>query len=944
MSTSSVSRRVAQKEMRLFFGSPVAWLFLAMFAAVTLFIFFWVESWFARNIADVRPLFEWMPLLLIPLSAALTMRMWSEERRTGTLEHVLIQPAGIWRFVLGKFRACFSLLLLALLATLPLPVTASLMADLDWGPVGAGYLATALLGAAYLSIGLFVSSRTDNPIVSLIGTVAVCGLFYLLGSSTLTGFFDDRSGELLRLLGTGSRFESISRGVLDLRDLAWYLGLVAGFLALNVYSLERERWARDVRSARQRRWRLGIVLLLANLVLANVWLQRLPGLRLDVTEGRLYSISAPTRDLLARLEEPLLIRGYFSARTHPLLAPLVPQLRDLIEEYAIAGGDRVRVEFIDPAEHPELEQEANERYQMRATPLQVADRYQSALVNAWFHVLISYGDEFATLGFTDLIDVRTAGNAEAEVRLRNPEFDLTRAIRDVLHSYQLGGNLFQSLRQPVELVAYVSEETLLPQLLRNYKNTIVDQLEEQVAQSGGMFSYRFEQPEANGGELARQLGEDWGFRPMLSALGDEQEFWFYLTLEDGHQVVQLPTEEFDPADFGPMLDAGLKRFASGFTRTVALAAPELNEQMARYHLGAPTFTNLEQAITRDYSIRLEQLADGRVDPGADILAVVAPRELDSAALFAIDQFLMRGGTVILATSPFSVELTAGEMRLLDYSSGLDDWLAAHGISIGKSLVLDPQNAAFPTPIVRKVGEYEFRDVQMIDYPYFIDLRPPGLNPEHPVTANLPQLTMGWASPISASPPQGLRLTGLLHSSAAAWTSSEREIMPRLNGGDQPVFTPGAERQRLQLGVALEGRFQSWFAERKPPPLANDVAAEVRTVLERSPESARLIVFGSNDFMDDQMLNAVVAAAGTQYLSPLELFMNTLEWSLQDESLLQIRSRAHFNRTLPPMSRQAQRFVEYLNYGLAVAWLLLLAAVHGLRTLLRKRYYRRSLGL
>ena len=213
-----------------------------------------------------------------------------------------------------------------------------------------------------------------------------------------------------------------------------------------------------------------------------------------------------------------------------------------------------------------------------------------------------------------------------------------------------------------------------------------------------------------------------------------------------------------------------------------------------------------------------------------------------------------------------------------------------------------------------------------------------------MTANLPQLTMGWASPLRVDPPPGLRLTSLLRSSAAAWTSTGRDILPHRDGGDGPVFTPAGERGQVQLGVALEGRFRSWFAERKPPPLAHDAAAEVRTVLERSPESARLIVFAANDFMDDQMLNAVVAAAGTQYLGPLELFMNTLEWSLQDESLLQIRSRAHFNRTLPPMSRDAQRFVEYLNYGLAVAWLLLLAAVHGLRTLLRKRHYRRSLGL
>jgi ABC-2 type transport system permease protein len=122
MATNSVTRRIAQKEVRLFFSSPVAWLFLASFAVATLFIFFWVESFFARNIADIRPLFEWMPILLIFLCAALTMRMWSEERHSGTLEHVLTQPASLWHFVMGKFCACFALLLLALTSTLPLPI------------------------------------------------------------------------------------------------------------------------------------------------------------------------------------------------------------------------------------------------------------------------------------------------------------------------------------------------------------------------------------------------------------------------------------------------------------------------------------------------------------------------------------------------------------------------------------------------------------------------------------------------------------------------------------------------------------------------------------------------------------------------------------------------------------------------------------------------------
>ena len=166
---------------------------------------------------------------------------------TAPLEHVLTQPAALWRFVLGKFLACFTLLVLALISTIPLPITVSLIADLDWGPVLAWLCGNQSCWVLPISaVGLFVSARTDNPIVSLIGSVALCGLLYLLGSATLTGFFDDRTGETLRLLGSGARFDSITRGVLDLRDLFYYFSLTLAFLALNVFALEKERWARRV--------------------------------------------------------------------------------------------------------------------------------------------------------------------------------------------------------------------------------------------------------------------------------------------------------------------------------------------------------------------------------------------------------------------------------------------------------------------------------------------------------------------------------------------------------------------------------------------------------------------------------------------------------------------------------------------------------------------------
>lgn len=959
MATNSVVRRVAQKEIRLFFSSPVAWLFLATFAAATGFIFFWVESFFARNIADVRPLFEWMPIVLILLCASLTMRMWSDERQQGTLEHILTQPASLWQFVLGKFWACLVLLLIALVSTLPLPLTVALIANLDWGPVFGGYLATVLLGSTYLAIGLFISARTDNPIVSLIGTGVVCTLLYLVGSATFTGFFEDRNAEVLRLLGTGARFESIHRGVIDLRDLLYYASLTAGFLALNVYVLEKGRWARRAGTQRQRQWRTGTLLLLGNLVLANIWLSQLAAQRLDLTEGKLFSLSQATRSVLDEVEEPLLIRGYFSSQTHSLLAPLVPQLRDLLREYEIAGDGKVKVEFVNPGESPQAELEANTQYGIAATPFRIADRHQSSLVNAYFNILVSYGSEYKTLGFADLIEVHASPDATAEVKLRNPEYDISHAIKKVIFDYRSGGNLFEGVNKPVEFIGYVSADALLPKQLREYKQAILPQLELAQRSSDGKFSFRFIEPEAHDAAVAAQIVERWGFQPMSTPEADAEPFFFYLTLADSQQVVKLPTEDFNPATFRLILDSGLKRFAPGMTRIVALALPSANTRQT----DSLTFDNLERAIASDYSIRMEDLSDGSVTPEADILAVVAPHKLDEKSIFAIDQFLMRGGTVVLSTSSFTADFSGGDLRLKDRDSGLQQWLRHHGLDIAETVVLDENSSSFHVPTTRGAGDYEFRDVQLIEYPYFLDLRQPGLSPEHAATANLPQVTMAWASPITVERGTGRHVSALLRSSPQAWLSNSKDVMPKVDSsGRSTLRPPPAENETGQsqshhsiqnLGVVMEGRFTSMFADVSSP--SNGTGANVnatanpaapsrpRGLLERSPESARIVLFSSNDFISDKVLNSLVAASGTQYLGPLDLFRNTLDWALQDEQLLQIRSRAHFNRTLPPMERQAQLLIEYFNYGLALLWLAVLALITWLQRVLLRQRYRKGLN-
>jgi ABC-2 type transport system permease protein len=236
-------RTVALREMRAYFNSPIAYVFLLVFLFIVLFTFFNGQSFFARGRADLRGLFEPIPMLLLLLVPALTMRLWSEEEKQGTMEVLLTLPAKEHELVAGKFLASWSLLGVALALTLGLPLTVQSLGDLDWGPVVGGYLGSLLLGAAYLSVGQFISATTENQILAFILALVLCMGLYGLGTEAFTGLFPDSTGALLRSLGTGSRFESIARGVIDFRDLLYYTSITAFFLALSVTALRSKRWA-----------------------------------------------------------------------------------------------------------------------------------------------------------------------------------------------------------------------------------------------------------------------------------------------------------------------------------------------------------------------------------------------------------------------------------------------------------------------------------------------------------------------------------------------------------------------------------------------------------------------------------------------------------------------------------------------------------------------------
>lgn len=939
------SLKIAAKELTGFFASPAALLFLAAFLGATLFIFFWVATFFERDLADVRPLFQWMPILLIFLGAALTMRAWAEERRAGTLELLLTSPTTLTELVLGKFLGCLGLVLIALALTLALPISVAALGPLDWGPVIGGYAAAIALAAAYVAIGLWVSCRTDNQIVSLILTVIVTGALYLIGSDALTSLVGYRAGEWLHALSVGSRFASITRGVLDLRDLYYYLSITAAFLLLNRLSLEALRWAGNPSSRKHRGWYGVVGLLVLNVLAANLWLDQIGWVRLDLTSGKLYTLSDATRSYLRQLQEPLLIRGYFSAATHPLLAPLVPQLRDLLREYAVAGGSRVHVEFVDPHDDPKVEAEANSRYDIRPVPFQVSGKYQASVVNSYFDVLLAYGDQYQVLNFRDLIDVKERSETDISVELKNPEYGITSAIRKVLLSYQGSGGVFDTLRQPVTFTGYMSATQNLPAPLQQARTDLDAALAGIEDESGGKFKIVMHDPDSDRA-LAARLPKEFGFRPIVMSLTDTKPFWFYMTLSDeqGSEQVPLPAE-LDQTSFKSALEAAVKRLAPGFLKTVAVLNPPPADPSGA-HPGASgrSFSTLRKALADSARWLDTDLESGQVPADADLLMLLDPVALSAKQLFAVDQFLMQGGTVLVAAAPTDV-VVEQSIIARPLKSGLEDWLAAYGLSYSKGLVLDEQSGALPIPVQRDVGGFAVDEIELAKYPYIVDVRGRGLNAASPITSSLGQLDLPWAAPllIDSQRNQSRKVTELLRSSNRSWLSDSTDLMPDYRTYPDSGFAVGKHTGPQLLAVMVEGEFDSMFKD-KPSPLLPPAAADADQgprpttaahtgvkptfdrVIQHSPDSARLILLGSSAMLSDQAIRLIGESLGTDYTKPTEFVQNMVEWSLEDQGLLSIRGREHFARTLAPLSRQSQSFWEYLNYAaalgaLALIWLL-----------------------
>jgi ABC-2 type transport system permease protein len=221
---------IARRELSGYFASPVAFVFIVIFLLLSGFFTFMVAGFFERGQANLEAFFAWHPWLYLFLVPAVGMRMWSEERRLGTIELLLTMPVTPWQAIVGKFIASWAVIGIALALTFPVWITVNYLGNPDNGVIFASYLGSFLMGGAYLAITAMTSAMTRNQVVAFIVSVVLALFLILAGYPPVTNLLITWAKpwlvEGIAAFSVMTHFESIQKGVLDTRDLFYFLSLI----------------------------------------------------------------------------------------------------------------------------------------------------------------------------------------------------------------------------------------------------------------------------------------------------------------------------------------------------------------------------------------------------------------------------------------------------------------------------------------------------------------------------------------------------------------------------------------------------------------------------------------------------------------------------------------------------------------------------------------------
>jgi len=235
---------IAGRELGGYFATPVASVFIVIFLVLQGALTFNLGSFFDRGQADLNPFFTFIPWVFLLLVPAITMRLWAEERRLGTIELLLTLPITQAQAVLGKFLAAWAFCAIALLLTFPIVITVNVLGRPDNGVIASGYVGSLLVAGAFLSIGSALSAATKNQVIAFVLAVAVCFIFAVASYPVVTDFLSHNLpilGDIARRIAVIDRFQDFTRGVVSLRDVIFFVTFIGFWLFLNTVLVDQRK-------------------------------------------------------------------------------------------------------------------------------------------------------------------------------------------------------------------------------------------------------------------------------------------------------------------------------------------------------------------------------------------------------------------------------------------------------------------------------------------------------------------------------------------------------------------------------------------------------------------------------------------------------------------------------------------------------------------------------
>ena len=229
---------IFQRELLSYFATPIAYVFIAIFLLLSSLFTFYLGNFFELGQASLSSFFEWHPWLYLFLIPSITMRLWAEEKKTGTIEFITTIPLKISSIVIGKFLAAWIFSIIALSLTFPLWITVNYLGEPDNGVIIASYIGSILMAGGYLSIGTCISALTNNQVIAFVIAATICFLFTVSGLPIVLDFFTAWSGQSLTdaiaSFSFLTNYTDITRGLIDLRSILFFITLIVFFLYLNI--------------------------------------------------------------------------------------------------------------------------------------------------------------------------------------------------------------------------------------------------------------------------------------------------------------------------------------------------------------------------------------------------------------------------------------------------------------------------------------------------------------------------------------------------------------------------------------------------------------------------------------------------------------------------------------------------------------------------------------